>query len=158
MDINPPALTRNQPSGGVVFNVFRLGVIEQHIVAIWCESGRPKDNGKRELHHDPFAALAGQRLHPHGIMADDEEPMRPLRDLVDRLRVEVTELQGRLEALNEELEDKRRRLRHAEATLELQERPGGSSGALTEGGDKSDDSEVMAQDDPQVQASDALLM
>jgi hypothetical protein len=41
---------------------------------------------------------------------------------VGRLRAEVTELQGRWEALGEELEAKRQRLRLAEATMELMER------------------------------------
>jgi hypothetical protein len=51
-----------------------------------------------------------------------DEPLAPLVGLVDRLRVEVTELQGGLEALQahcealgEELEAKRRRLKLAEA-------------------------------------------
>jgi hypothetical protein len=50
-------------------------------------------------------------------MADDarahsDDPLlTPLVGLVDRLRAEVEELQGRWEALGEELEGKRRRLR-----------------------------------------------
>jgi hypothetical protein len=49
----------------------------------------------------------------------DEERLAPL---VDRLIAEVTELQGRWEALGEELEAKRRRLGLAEATMELLQR------------------------------------
>jgi chromosome segregation ATPase len=41
---------------------------------------------------------------------------------VEQLRGEVTEVQGRWEALGEELEAKRRRLRLAEATVELAQR------------------------------------
>jgi hypothetical protein len=48
-----------------------------------------------------------------------EAPLAPLVGLVERLRAEVTELQGRWEALGEELEAKRRRLSLAEATVEL---------------------------------------
>jgi hypothetical protein len=49
----------------------------------------------------------------------DEGRLAPLVGLVERLRAEVTELQGRWEALGEELEAKRRRLGLAEATREL---------------------------------------
>jgi hypothetical protein len=55
-----------------------------------------------------------------GYGSDDDsigEPLAPLLGLVERLRVEVTELQG--EGLGEELEAKRERLRLAEATMEL---------------------------------------
>jgi hypothetical protein len=48
----------------------------------------------------------------------EEESLAPLVGLVKRLRGEVTELQGRREALGEELEGKRRKLRLAEATVE----------------------------------------
>jgi hypothetical protein len=54
----------------------------------------------------------------------DEATLAPLTGLVDRLRGKVTELQGRWEALGEELEAKRRRLRLAEATMELLQRRG----------------------------------
>jgi hypothetical protein len=53
---------------------------------------------------------------------DDEATLAPLVGLVERLRGEFTELQGRWEALGEELEAKRRRLRLAEATVELMQR------------------------------------
>jgi hypothetical protein len=52
----------------------------------------------------------------------DEARLAPLLSLVERLRGEVTELPGRWEALGEELEAKRGRLRLAEATLELMKR------------------------------------
>jgi chromosome segregation ATPase len=51
--------------------------------------------------------------------AVDEAALAPLVGLVERLRGEVTELQGRWEALGEELEAKRQRLRLAEATVEM---------------------------------------
>jgi hypothetical protein len=51
-----------------------------------------------------------------------EAPLAPLMGLVERLRAEVTELQGRWEALGEELEAKRRKFRLAEATVELLQR------------------------------------
>jgi hypothetical protein len=64
------------------------------------------------------------------------ERLAPLVSLVNRLRGEVTELQGRWEALGEDLEAKRRRLRLAEATTELvQRREGEAAGA--EGGKES---------------------
>jgi hypothetical protein len=49
-------------------------------------------------------------------------PLTPLLGLVEGLRAEVTQLQGRWEALGEELEAKRRRLGLAEATVELVQR------------------------------------
>jgi hypothetical protein len=49
-------------------------------------------------------------------------PSAPLLGLVERLRAEVTELQGRGEAPDEGLEAKQRRLRLAEATMELMQR------------------------------------
>jgi hypothetical protein len=52
----------------------------------------------------------------------DEARLAPLVGLVDRLRAEVMELQGRWKALGEELEAKRRRLGLAEATMELLQR------------------------------------
>jgi hypothetical protein len=52
----------------------------------------------------------------------DETPLGPLVGLVERLRGEMVELQGRWEALGEELETQRRRLRLAEATVELMQR------------------------------------
>jgi hypothetical protein len=58
-------------------------------------------------------------MNQHGV---EDERLAPLVGLVDRLRGEVTELQGRLEALGEELEAKRRRLSLAEATMELMRR------------------------------------
>jgi hypothetical protein len=61
-----------------------------------------------------------------------EERLAPLVELVERLRGEVTELHGRWEALGEELEAKRRRLRLAEATVNLMQRRGEEEGA--EGG------------------------
>jgi hypothetical protein len=60
----------------------------------------------------------GDATIPHS----HEDHLAPLVGLVDRLRAEVTELQWRWEALGEELEVKRRRLRLAEATVELMER------------------------------------
>jgi hypothetical protein len=54
--------------------------------------------------------------------AAEEEQLAPLRCLMERLRAEVTELQGRWDALGEELEAKRRRLELAEATVELLQR------------------------------------
>jgi hypothetical protein len=51
-----------------------------------------------------------------------EAPLAPLVGLVERLRMEVTELQGRWETLGEELADKSRRLRLAEATVQLMQR------------------------------------
>jgi hypothetical protein len=51
-----------------------------------------------------------------------EGRLAPLVGLVERLRGEVTELHKRWEALGEELEAKRRRLRLAEATVELVQR------------------------------------
>jgi hypothetical protein len=50
---------------------------------------------------------------------DDWDPLAPLVGLVEQLRTDVTALQGRWEALGEELETKRRRLKLAEATVEL---------------------------------------
>jgi hypothetical protein len=65
----------------------------------------------------------------------EETPLAPLVGLVERLRGEVTELQGRREALGEELEAKRRRLRLAEATVELLQRRGEEeAGQEEEGG------------------------
>jgi hypothetical protein len=64
---------------------------------------------------------------------NDEAPLAPLLGLVDRLRGEVTELQGRWEALGEELEAKRRRLKLAEATVELLQRRGEEEEAIQEG-------------------------
>jgi hypothetical protein len=58
----------------------------------------------------------------------------PLVGLVERLRAEVTELQGRWEALGEELEAKRRRLRLAEATVELMQRRQEEAGSIAGGG------------------------
>jgi hypothetical protein len=49
------------------------------------------------------------------------EHMAPLVGLVERLRAEVTELEERWETLGGELEAKRRRLKLAEATVELVE-------------------------------------
>jgi hypothetical protein len=43
--------------------------------------------------------------------------------VIDRVRTEITELQGRWEALGEELEATRRSLRLAEATLERMQLP-----------------------------------
>jgi hypothetical protein len=51
--------------------------------------------------------------------AAGEDRLAPLVGLVERLRGEVTGLQERWEALGEELEAKQRRLRLAEATVEL---------------------------------------
>jgi hypothetical protein len=52
----------------------------------------------------------------------DLKRLAPVVGLVDRLRAEVTELQGRWEALGEKLEAKRWRLRLAEATVKLLQR------------------------------------
>jgi hypothetical protein len=68
--------------------------------------------------------------------AAEEEQLAPLMRLMERLRAEVTELQGRWEALGEELEAKRRSLRLAEATVELlQRRHHESARSEVEGGD-----------------------
>jgi TolA-binding protein len=109
----------------------------------------------------------------YGAMADDPEPLAPLRGLVERLREEVEEMQERLEDLSEELEAKRRRLKLAEATLELQLRPETvssgedgeeqgegagverSSGASAEGGQSGRDSKE--QDRPRAQASISVV-
>jgi hypothetical protein len=58
--------------------------------------------------------------------AVEEERLAPLRGLVTQLRAEV-------EALDKELEAKRRRLRLAEATLEREQAP--QEGERDEGGD-----------------------
>jgi hypothetical protein len=58
----------------------------------------------------------------------DQAPLAPLVGLVDRLRAEVMEMEGRWEALGEELEAKRRKLRLAEATV------GGAHAAAAGGG------------------------
>jgi vacuolar-type H+-ATPase subunit I/STV1 len=57
-----------------------------------------------------------------GMASINEASLAPLVSLVDRLREEVTELQESWEALGEELEAKRQRLRLAEATVELMQR------------------------------------
>jgi hypothetical protein len=74
-----------------------------------------------------------------------DEPLAPLVGLVDRLREEVTELQGGLEALQahcealgEELEAKRRRLKLAEAIMDLVHR---QEEEKEGGGDDDDDDE-----------------
>jgi predicted nucleic acid-binding Zn-ribbon protein len=64
-----------------------------------------------------------------------EERLAPLMELVERLRGELTELHGRWEALGEELEAKRRRLRLAEATVDLMKRRGQEE-AGAEGGEE----------------------
>jgi hypothetical protein len=51
-------------------------------------------------------------------VTSDEGPLAPLVALVNRLRADVAELQGRWEELGEELEAKRRRLGLAEVTME----------------------------------------
>jgi hypothetical protein len=76
----------------------------------------------------PVCVSSCPRLKIAEMMGDaaqgDEATLAPLTRLVDRLRGEVTELQGRWEALGEELEAKRRRLRLAEATMQLMQRRG----------------------------------
>jgi hypothetical protein len=62
----------------------------------------------------------------------EEAPLAPLVGLVERLRAEVTQMQGR-EALGEELEAKRRRLKLAEATVELLMRPREEEEAVVQG-------------------------
>jgi hypothetical protein len=68
----------------------------------------------------------------------DVDLLAPLVGLVERLRAEVTKLQERWEELNEDLEDKKRRLRLAEATVELMHRrqeegPAGDGAPRAEG-------------------------
>jgi hypothetical protein len=65
--------------------------------------------------------LASARLHMDQDLGAEnpDDPLAPLLGLIGELRSGVTELQGRWEALGEELEAKRRRLRLAEATWEL---------------------------------------
>jgi hypothetical protein len=66
----------------------------------------------------------------------DADRLAPLLSLVDRLRAEVTELQGRWEALGEELEAKRGRLRLAETTMELMQRRQEEEAASEEQGER----------------------
>jgi hypothetical protein len=63
--------------------------------------------------------------------AQGDEDLAPLMGLVERLRGEVTVLQ---EALGEELKVKRRRLRLAEATVELLQARGEEAAQGEEGG------------------------
>jgi hypothetical protein len=67
-------------------------------------------------------------------MTDTDERLAPLLGLADRLRGEVTELQGRWEALGEELEAKLQRLKLVEATLELVRQRGERMAQVAEGG------------------------
>jgi hypothetical protein len=73
----------------------------------------------------------------------------PLVALVDQLRGEVADLQGQWEALGEELEDKRWRLKLAEATVKMvqqrHERPPRSRRELA--GQQRDDSQAQASAD-----------
>jgi hypothetical protein len=75
-----------------------------------------------------------------------ERRLAPLVGLVDRLRAEVTELQGRWEALGEELEAKRRRLGLAEAAVELLQRRQ-EEAASEEGEEGAAGGGVRAEDD-----------
>jgi chromosome segregation ATPase len=78
----------------------------------------------------------------------DEARLAPLVGLVERLRAEVTELQGRWEALGEELEAKRRRLGLAEATVELLQRrqeEAASEEGTAGGGMRTEDDECASE-------------
>jgi hypothetical protein len=78
-----------------------------------------------------WEALGGETKRQMAVLAEatvelltrggavEEETLAPLVGLVDRLRAETTELQGRWEALREELESKRQMPKFVEATVEL---------------------------------------
>jgi hypothetical protein len=76
----------------------------------------------------------------------EEAALAPLLGLVERLQGQVTELQGRWEALGEELEAKRRRLRLAEATVELMQRRGEEAAQEEEGGKLGADGTLRVED------------
>jgi hypothetical protein len=76
--------------------------------------------------------------------------------LVERLRGEVTELQAQWEALGEELEAKRRRLRLAEATVKLMQRREEEKFAQEDegaGGGESMRAEEVSHESPAVRAN-----
>jgi hypothetical protein len=90
-----------------------------------------KKNALTSSHPQPLLLCfdAGAGPMDQAATAEDEkdqeqeqEPLAPLVGLVERLRGEVTELQEEWEALGEELETQRRRLRLAEATVEMMQR------------------------------------
>jgi chromosome segregation ATPase len=70
----------------------------------------------------PRSEQGGEQEQMEQPAAAEDERLAPLLNLVDRLRGEVTDLNGRWNALGEELEAKRGRLRLAEATMELMQR------------------------------------
>jgi hypothetical protein len=116
------------PLGGVdplqgLSSILILGgcktVLARLLCALHGASGLLVPDHNRDHQIDERAASA----HSH------EERLAPLVGLVDRLREELTELQWRGEALGEELEAKRLRLRLAEATVELLQRPRGEEAA-----------------------------
>jgi hypothetical protein len=79
-------------------------------------------------------------------------PLGPLVGLVERLRAEVTELQGPWVALGEELEAKRRRLRLAEATVEVVQRRGKEAAREEEGEGPGGDGALYAEAEKAVSA------
>jgi hypothetical protein len=143
----PRALILDLPQGALYRNILELQGAASHI----CIEPLAPTTGT--LFNDTLYAFLAQSLRRKLLKepwrwaegtahSDAGRVMAPLAGLVERLRGEVTELQGRWEALGEELEAKRRRLRLAEATMELmqlrqeeavhleEERPGGG-GAMT---------------------------